>query len=199
MKKSWLALSLLTASFSSFAGANLISSTGEFVIPDVTLDGKHFFDSVTLKLNFATGKFEVISYQEKNKAISNTPLQTYTFNSIKTDFLGCTKTGVTQVSCYINLTNSDNDVQISIYGNNDYTLVYDNFGEPYKGYINLFGQSSAAASSNYIETTLLKGVPVRVEYVFNNLNNRATSIAAFKPAFLYSKAYYMADFRNISF
>lgn len=62
MKRITAAVALLSTSLVAFAGTNFNSATGVLVIPDVTIDGKTFFDSATLQLDMSNGTFKLLSY-----------------------------------------------------------------------------------------------------------------------------------------
>ena len=111
-----MALALAAASFSSHAVTNYNSGTGILVIPDVSVDGKNFYNSVTLQLDFSTGTFKLLSYTPKNTAISDTPLQTYSSNGFTVDFMGCAQSGYNEITCYTNVTNNGNDTALTVYG-----------------------------------------------------------------------------------
>ncbi len=197
MKKIVLILILAVTSFSSFATSNYTSATGNVVIPDVSVDGKTYYDSVTLKLNFANGTFSVLSATPKNAAISTTPLQTFSSNNAKVDFMGCTQDGTNQITCYVNFTNNGNDSIFWFYGNYGGTsTLYDNLGNSYTAQVSAFSKTSSSISSN-----VLQGVPVQVSFTFTGINIHATSITAFEPEF-YSQATgndFTAIFKNITF
>lgn len=205
MKPMLIALAALAASHPALAGTNFNSGTGILVIPDVTVDGKSFFDSVTLRLDLSTGAFGIVSYTPKNIKVSDTPIQTFENSGVSVGLLGCYRSGTNQVTCYAQVTNSNNDATIAFAASDYYqypvghitTKLFDNLGTPYVGAISVFGKSSG----DYIVGTVLQGVPVRVAYTFTNVDSHATSIAAFSPAFLYgpTAVAFVATFKNISF
>jgi len=53
-----------------------------------------------------------------------------------------------------------------------------------------------------VQGKTFQGVPVKAEYIFTNIDTRATSITAFEPIFTYygtSSIKISASFKNISF
>jgi hypothetical protein len=196
-----LTFALAAASFSSVAGPNFNSGTGVLVMPDVSVDGTSFYDSVTLKLDFNTGKFILVAYTPKNTKISDTPLQTFSANSFTVDFLGCARTGTNQIACHTNVTNTKNDTYLTFYGGSGicgtHSTLYDNLGNPYSPSVAVFNQTS----NNYIGGNMLQGVPVRAVFSFSNIDTHATSIAAFEPLFANGcgASLFQAIFKNITF
>jgi hypothetical protein len=201
------AAALLALATPVLAGTNFNSGTGMLVIPDVSVDGRSFYDSVTLKLDLATGTFSLISATPKNTKISDAPVQSFEVSGVGVGFNGCYRSGTNQVTCYATVTNTNNDAEMAFAGSSyggahsSYititTTMIDNLGTPYTGSVSVFGKTE----SNWIAGPILQGVPVRVAYVFTNVDSRATSIAAFSPAFAYSatRKGFVATFKNISF
>jgi hypothetical protein len=201
------AAALLAMAGSAMAGTNFNSGTGILVIPDVSVDGRSFYDSVTLKLDLANGTFSLVSATPKNTRIPDAPLQSFEVSGVGVGFNGCYRSGANQVTCYATVTNTNNDAEMAFAGSSYVgahsgystitTTMIDNLGTPYTGSVSVFGKTE----SNYISGPILQGVPVRAAYVFTNVDSRATSIAAFSPAFAYSatRKGFVATFKNISF
>ena len=189
------------------AGANFNSGTGILVIPDVSVDGRSFYDSVTLKLDLASGTFSLISATPKNSKLSDTPLQVFENGGVSIGFHGCYRSGTNQVTCQASVTNSNNDAEMAFAAasyvgpltgySSVATTLYDSLGNPYTGSVSAFNKTDASS----ILGMVLQGVPVRVTYVFTNVDSRATSIAAFSPGFAYAptRKGFVATFKNISF
>lgn len=189
------------------AGANFNSGTGILVIPDVSVDGRSFYDSVTLKLDLASGTFSLISATPKNPKLSDTPLQVFDSDGVTVGFNGCYRSGTNQVTCQATVTNLNNDAEMAFAAafysgslssySSIKTTLYDNLGAPYTGTVSALNKTDASAVSGMV----LQGVPVRVTYVFTNVDSRATSIAAFSPGFAYAptRKGFVATFKNISF
>ena len=207
MKPSTFAAALIAAAMPAWAGTNFNSTTGVLVIPDVTVDGQSFYDSVTLKLDMSTRSFSVISATPKNPQISDTPLQVFESDGVAVGFNGCYRSGTNQVTCQATVTNLNNDAEMAFAAafysgsfssySSIKTTLYDNFGAPYTGSVSALNKTDASSVSGMV----LQGVPVRVTYVFTNVDSRATSIAAFTPAFAYAptRKGLVATFKNISF
>lgn len=179
----WMWL-LLTVSFSSFAVNNYTSGTGVVVMPDVSVDGKANFDSVTMQLDFTSGTFKILGAVAKNTAISSTPLQTFKFNSFIVDFLGCQRSGTNEITCYTNITNTGNDAGLQTGSNGlisapGTTLLYDDLSQQY-------GLSSVTVQNNtggLSSLTYIQGIPVMAAYKFTGFNIHATAITRFQPWF----------------
>lgn len=207
LKPTIFAAALVAATVPAVAGSNFNSGTGVLVIPDVTVDGQSFYDSVTLKLDMSTRTFSVISATPKNPKLSDVPLQVFDSDGVTVGFNGCYRSGTNQVTCQATVTNLNNDADMAFAAafysgslssfSSIKTTLYDNFGAPYTGSVTALNKTDASSVSGMV----LQGVPVRVTYVFTNVDSRATSIAAFSPAFAYAptRKGFVATFKNISF
>lgn len=207
MKSTIFAAVLIAAAVPAVAGSNFNSGTGVLVIPDVTVDGQSFYDSVTLKLDMSTQTFSVLSATPKNPKLSDTPLQVFENGGVLIGFHGCYRSGTNQVTCQASVTNSNNDADMAFAAasyvgpltgySSVATTLYDSLGNPYTGSVSAFNKTDASSLTGMV----LQGVPVRVTYVFTNVDSRATSIAAFSPGFAYAptRKGFVATFKNISF
>lgn len=184
-KKLLVTLSFLLTNSTCLAVANFTSSDGNFVIPDVSVDGSKSYDLVTLQLNFSNGSFKVMNATAK-MAISEIPLQTQTQENYKFDFLGCLRAEYSQVICYLDatltytpfhdtpITNpSDGLLSASL------AFLYDNDGKIYM-------TSNITAFDNSIinaELPLIQKIPVRLKYIFNDFDTHINSFSSFRPSF----------------
>lgn len=208
MKRTMAAIALLATSLSGFAGANFNSATGYLVIPDVTIDGKTFYDSATLQLDMSNGTFKIVSATPKNTKVSDTPLQTFSSSGITIDFLGCYRSGTNQISCQTSVTNNNNDASMDLVADSRayyssslsatvWTKLFDDLGASYSGSISAFHQES----TGYLRDTILQGVPVKVTYTFPNVDSHARFIPAFSPVYYFrpTQSVFQATFKNITF
>jgi hypothetical protein len=177
----FLLVILASLSFSSFAVNNYDSGTGVVVMPDVSVDGKVFYDSVTVQFDFSNGTFKLLSAVPKNTAISTTPLQSTTFDSFIVDFLGCSRTGTNEITCYTNITNTGKDTSLSVGNVTDHggSYLYDDLSKQY-GLTSVTVQNQTAGANTI---TYIQGIPVLAAFKFNDFDIHATAIIRFQPFF----------------
>ena len=194
--------SLILLPINSLAIGLFNTDTSYLVIPEVDVDGKVFYDKVTLKLNFSNGTFELIDANRKPEAISNVPLDMMEEHDIKMDFMGCKRSGRNDVTCHIKLTSLGGvDQKISSYANttaynNSTSYLYDNLGNTYKATKTSLGNLE---SSYLVTSTLVGGVPTLTTFKFKNISPQASGISLLKPQFGDSRDQFTGDFRNIKF
>ena len=189
-------MALLTTSNPSFADANFSSSTGNLVMRDVSIDeGLTRYDSVTLNLNLATGKFTIVKATEK--AISpflETPINTFTKDGLKIDLHGCAETGRDEITCMTKIVSPVDDMSVLI-GGLFLSQMFDNLGRQYN-------DVTTTSSNGLIGslTTLIRGITVEVKFTYKNIDPAATSISLFKPYFAINTAITTIEpeFRDIS-
>ncbi len=155
-------------------------------MPDVSVDGKTNYDSVTIQFDFNKGTFNILSAIAHNTAISKTPLQTFKSSGFVYDFLGCQRTGTNEITCYTNITNTGNDAALStgFYGDNSY--LYDDLSNQYKlSSLTILNQTVTLSPCcfGYLNLTYIQGIPVLAAYTFTGFNIHATSITIFQPWF----------------
>lgn len=198
MKKLLLILSLLVIAPTCFATANFTSGTGKLVIPDVSVDGSTTYDSVTLQLNLANGTFTILEANLKDTKISDTPLDTLEQDGLKIDFLGCSRSDVNQVTCHVDVTNSLSDQVISPDGSCA-SALFDNLSNEYLGTTVSIMDKVGVGICHGINQTAINGIPIRIRFIYDNINIHADSISAFKPVIVFNNKTIIANFRNIDF
>lgn len=168
----FLLIAALQFNMNCFAAASFESNTGIITIRNMSIDGATNFDSIKLKLNTANGTYEILEAIPKSVTISQTPLDTLEREGIKVDFLGCTRSGRNQVSCHINAVNNNTDQFIHFDGY-DLSHIFDNMGKRYNAtFVTTLGSTE---QTGFIAQTLVQGIQVRIVYVFDNIDIRATS------------------------
>ncbi len=195
MKKLLLGLSLLVISSSCFAIVNFTSSNGTLVMRDVSVDGTTLYDSVTLKLDLATGTFAILDATLADNSFSATPLDTLTQDGIKIDFMGCKLSGKNQITCMTKVVSLTKDQLISIgntyYGGGSGT-IFDNHSKQYSAStVTALDKSGSALGFNAIQ-----GIPIEVKFIFNAIDPAATAISSFQPMINFTLK---PDFRDIEF
>lgn len=183
MKKVFFALTLLMINSPNFADVNFSSSTGDLVMRDVSIDdGLTRYDSVTLNMNLATGKFTIVKATEK--AISpfpETPIDTFSKDGLKIDLYGCAETGRDEVTCMTKVVSPVDDKSIVI-GGAFLSQMFDNLGRQYND------ETTTTVKQLGIGNTLIQGIPVEIRFAYKNIDPAATSISLFKPYFAISTA-----------
>ena len=199
MKKIALILTLLLSSSTCFAIVNFTSSTGNLVMREVSVDGSTVYDSVTLQLNLATGTFTILDATLKDTSFSETALDTMTFNGVKVDFMGCALSGYNQISCMTKVTSINKDQKMIVSGYDRYILpskLFDNLSSEYQpSTVTALDQSGSGS----LTFNIIQGVPVKVKFIFNDINPVATSISAFQPRFAPDTGAFTGNFRDIEF
>ena len=193
--------SLMSLPITSSAIDLFDTNTGYLVIPEVDVNGDTFYDNVTFKLDFASGKFELVSFEEKPETISTTTLATMEEQDIKMDFMGCVRSGRNEVTCHLKLTSLGGfDRKLRVIGTNylnssNKTRLYDDKGNTYIASEVIVGnlQSSSAVKPN-----LIAGIPTLAKFKFINISPEASSLSLFQPEFT-GDIDFNGDFRNINF
>lgn len=207
MKKIALILTLLLSSSACFAIVNFTSNTGNLVMREVSVDGSTVYDSVTLQLNLANGTFTILDATLKDTSFSEAALDTMTFNGVKLDFMGCSLSGYNQISCMTKITSINKDQAMAAAGaSNVYPPSSSTAASPSKLFDNLGNEYSPStvtaldqSGSDSLRFNMIQGVPVKVKFIFNNINPAATSISAFQPSFAPVTGVFSGNFRNIAF
>lgn len=156
--------------------AKYSSSSGIFIVPDVSIDGITYFEAVTLQFNVtngsfanqANGTFTLLDARPKDTSFSNIPLDTLRLGGLKIDFFGCSLSGLNQISCKMNLVSSatgGQEVLINqkqgIQGKNASApplSLFDNLGQGYRAsFVSILDQTE-----EQLNTTLIYGVPTVV-------------------------------------
>ncbi len=202
MKSFLLALCLMMINGTCFATANFTSSNGVFLVPDVSVDGTTNYESVTLQLNLADGTFTVLDATLKDTSFSETEIDTKTANSLKIDFFGCARSGHNQVKCKTKVVSSSSDQTVRAYGdfreqNSRFSPAFDDSSREYRANVAVFDTTN----SEFVDFTLIQGVPVEVNFIYNDIDISATSFSAFKPRYHSggTDQFVSGDFRNIDF
>lgn len=199
MKKIALILTLLLSSSTCFAIVNFTSKTGNLVMREVSVDGSTVYDSVTLQLNLANGTFTILDATLKDTSFSETALDTLTHNGVKVDFMGCALTGYNQISCMTKVTSINKDQKMIASGSDRFILpskLFDNLSNEYNpSTVTALDQSGSSS----LTFNIIQGVPVKVKFIYNNINPAAISISAFKPRFAPDTGAFTGNFRDIEF
>ncbi len=193
--------SMMLLSTVSIAIGLFNTDTGVLVIPEVDVNGEVFYDNVALKLDFTTGTFQLLSADPKPDNISATPLDTMEEQDIKMDFMGCTRSGRNEVTCYLKLTSLGGfDRNIRVIGTNytnssHKTKLYDDKGNTYRTNEVTVGNLQGVA---FVTSNLIAGVPTLAKFKFINVSPEASSLSLFQPEFS-TNINFNGDFRNINF
>lgn len=183
MKKAFFILILVMISSSGFADVNFSSGTGNLVMRDVSIDdGLARYDSVTLNMNMATGKFTIV--QASERAISpflETPIDTFTKDGLKIDLHGCVETGRDEITCMTKVISAVKDESVII-GGMFLSQMFDNLGRLYNDV------TTTTVKKLGLYNTLIQGIPVEIKFTYKNIDPAATSISLFKPYFAISTA-----------
>lgn len=207
MKRITLILILLLSSSTCFAIVNFTSKTGNLVMREVSVDGSTVYDSVTLQLDLANGTFTILDATLKDTSFSETALEIMTFNGVKVDFMGCSLSEYNQISCMTKVTSINKDQAMAAAGaSNVYPPSSSTAASPSKLFDNLGNEYSPStvtaldqSGSDSLRFNMIQGVPVKVKFIFNNINPTATSISAFQPSFAPVTGVFSGNFRNIAF
>ena len=192
---------LLLIPISSYAIGLFDTSTGYLVIPEVDVNGGSFYDNVSLKLDFGSGKFEFISGNPKPDNISSIPLNTMENQDIKMDFMGCTRSGRNEVTCYLKLTSLGGfDRKIRVISTNyqnssNKTKLYDDKGNTYIADKVIVGNLQSGA---FVDPNLIAGIPTLAKFKFINISPAASSLSLFQPEFTGNNVSFNGDFRDIN-
>ena len=202
MKKLFLGLSLLVMSSSCFAIVNFTSSNGTLVMRDVVVDDTTVYDSVTLKLDLASGAFTILDATLKKDHFSSIALDSITENGLKVDFHGCALSGKNQITCMTKIVALDNNLAMNALGGAT-SNIYDNLS-------NQYNPSTVTAldktNSLLVSFNLIQGIPVEVKFIYNNIKPTAESLSIFQPKFGFgctidgfSCTYVTGNFTDIAF
>ncbi len=191
----------MVISTSSFAIVNFTSNSGALVMRDVTVDNNTVFDSVTLQLNLANGTFTILDATPKDTSFSETALDTLTLEGLKVDFVGCNLSGKNQVTCMTKIVSISADESIRVFGdtlNNSSEL----FDDQSREYTPTTVTALDKTGSSTLEFNIIQGIPVKVKFIYNNVDSAATSISLFRPLFTIgnsSSRVIRGEFRDIEF
>ncbi|NOT84504.1 MAG: hypothetical protein HOP02_06920 [Methylococcaceae bacterium] len=181
MKKIYLCVCVCLFSGLSIAGGKYTSNDGYLLIPDISVNDKPAYDSVTLKLDFNTNTFSVINAKPKSTTLFDKPQEPQvTEEGFTIGSLGCEKTGASKISCYLLIVNNNADVKARLWMDSSYkSLLFDNLNNTYTA---KSGMISGFEGSGYTNATLFQGIPVKVRLDYEGININATSISSLKPA-----------------
>jgi hypothetical protein len=201
MKK--IALFCIAGLFSgvSMANGKFTSSNGYFVVPKVNVDDQTFYDSVTLQLNFTNGTFSVVNAKPKPPTIFETPLEPqFNAEGYTIGLLGCESSGSSQITCHLQVVNNEADRELRVFANNgsQVSLLFDNLNNSVTAASLTFANKT---STNFVETTLFQGQPVKISMVFTGININASSISTLK-LYCYdpnSRRFFYGTFKDIDF
>lgn len=209
MQKIGMALALCLLSGASVAGGKFTTKDGYLVMPDISVDDKTFYDTVTLKLDFSNGTFSYISSKVKPTTLFDKPIEPqFNEEGFTVGSLGCEKTASTKVSCYLLMVNNNEDTQVTLTRSASQTsydhqsLLFDNLNNTYVAKSIML--SGSESNNSYLEKTLFQGIPVKVRLDFEGISTSANSIATVKPTFTYrsksnSIVAFSPTFKNIKF
>lgn len=164
MKKLLLGLSLLLISNSCFAIVNFTSSNGTLVMRDVSVDGTTLYDSVTLKLDLATGTFTILDATLADNSFSSTALNTLTQDGVKIDFMGCKLSGKNQITCMTKVVSLTKDQLITAYVS-PHSNLFDNQSKQYgTSTVTVLDKSNGFSGLSF---NAIQGIPIEVKFIFN--------------------------------
>lgn len=196
MKKLLLGLSLLVISSSCLAIVNFTSSNGTLVMRDVSVDGTTLYDSVTLKLDLASGTFTILDATLADNSFSSTALNTLTQDGVKIDFMGCKLSGKNQITCMTKVVSLTKDQLITAYVS-PHSNLFDNQSKQYgTSTVTVLDKSDGFSGLSF---NAIQGIPIEVKFIFNNIDPAATSISSFQPWISTQISNIRPDFRDIEF
>ena len=185
---------------SSYAISEFSVNSAVLTVPRVSVDGNTYFDSVSLELDFNTGKFKLLNATpatppEPDKIIETQQVEDYSLN-----FQGCFRSGRDEVRCYMKIINNDFDRDLSVnlgsvnISKSENSQLFDDLGNEY------LASKITIANKNINEghgggVTLIRGIPAIAIFKFNDISPSASNLSLFKPRFL-SKIRFQGDFRS---
>lgn len=189
MKSILLIFSLFVFSSPSFATGNFNNDTGTLVIRNLSVDGTTTYDSVRLQLNLANGTFTILDSAikeiDRRDTFSKTPIDTFTSDNTRIDFMGCIPTAYDaelrkrQIVCRTQVTSLNGDEVIRAIGNQPHELI-DNQGNIYNRQLSVMVLDELSPVGN-ITFNAIQGIPVSVIHVFSDVDS--ADISTFKPTF----------------
>lgn len=190
-------LSLLISSSTCFAINNFSSGTEALIVRDIAIDKDSIHNSVTRQSIHADGSFTVLVASLKDTSISATALDTFSESELNVDFFGCTLSGRNQITCLTKIVAVNQNLEISAYATgfrSKVSRLFDNLSNEYPA-------STVSAlnktDSGSLVFTLTQGIPVKVKFIYNNINLSATSVSLFEPLFEFSNTFVKGSFTNI--
>jgi len=197
MKKIIFMLNLLISSSTCFAIYNYSSGTEALIVRDIAMDKDSIHNSVTRQPIHADSSFTVLVASLKDTSISTTALDTFSENNLNVDFFGCTLSGRNQITCLTKIVAVNQNLEISAYATgfrSKVSRLFDNLSNEYPA-------STVSAlnktDSGSLVFTLTQGIPVKVKFIYNNINLSATSVSLFEPLFEFSNTFVKGSFTNI--
>ncbi|MEQ1635971.1 MAG: hypothetical protein ABL903_04715 [Methylococcales bacterium] len=204
MKKIYVLVFLSLFSGLSLAGGKFTSKDGYLVLPDISVDDKSFYDTVTLQLNFSNGTFSYISSNPKPTTLFDKPVEPQvTDEGFTVGSLGCKKTASTKVSCYLQIVNNNADATVRLWLDSSYkSQLFDNLNNTYLAKSGMI--SAEETTSGYVSSILFQGIPAKIRIDFEDINATASSVSALKPAIGYtakgkSEVIFYPTFKDIKF
>ena len=165
---------------------------------DLVVDENTVYDSVTLQLDLNSGTFSILDATLKDTSFPASALDTFSKNGLKIDFFGCNLSGNTQITCLTKIVASNQNLEIKAFAKDDSRIsqLFDDLSNEY-------GASTVTAldmaESTFLDFTLIKGIPVEVKFIYNNIDPSATSISLFEPLFQNEFTFIEGSFTNIDF
>ncbi|NOT83781.1 MAG: hypothetical protein HOP02_03160 [Methylococcaceae bacterium] len=191
----------------SLASGKYTSNDGNFVVSDVNADDKTFYDSVTLQLNFGNGTFLVVNAKEKSPTLFDRPLEPQvTVEGFTIGFLGCEKSGMDQITCYLQVVNNEADREVAAIARYPDpsadnaavgSILFDNLNNTYIAQSVTF---TNITDDIFVKARLYQDIPVKLSMVFTGININASSILLFRSTFNTSFGkHFVGTFKNIKF
>lgn len=159
------------------------------------MDGTTLYDSVTLKLDLATGTFTILDATLADNSFSPTAIDTLAQDGIKVDFMGCKLSGKNQITCLTKIVSITKDQLITAYGNS-LSSLFDNQSKQYSTSTVTALDKSDGISLSF---NAIQGIPIEIKFIFNNIDPAATSISSFQPWISNRVSDIRPDFRDIEF
>jgi hypothetical protein len=131
---------------------------------DVSVDGTTLYDSVTLKLDLATGTFTILDASLADNSFASTAIDTLTQDGMKVDFMGCKLSGKNQITCMTKVVSLTKDQSITIWGVN--SRFFDNQSKQYSiSTVTALDKSG----SGTLSFNAIQGIPIEVKFIINRV------------------------------
>ncbi len=186
----------------SYAISEFSVNSAVLTVPRVSVDGNTYFDSVSLELDFNTGKFKLLNATpttppQPDKIIEAQQVEDYSLN-----FQGCFRLGRDEVHCYMKIINNDFDRDLFVNTSNSlfsssalHSQLFDDLGNEYiASKITIANKDIVASRGTGV--TLIRGIPTIAIFQFKNISPSASSLSLFKPGFISNGIRFQGDYRS---
>lgn len=195
MKKLAFVCFLSLFSIGSIAASNFNNNTGVLDIPDLHINGTQW-GSAALKMDVNHGIFSVLNATPGSApSIPIKSPDTYTLEGYTIKFLNCIRSGATEATCNLQITNNQVSKELTVWGRigTMHSSIYDennNLYDPEKiiipgGYKLTHGQEFSTDLSEAVTIPQNNTVTAKIIY---KIDNRAAYIASFTPSFFDKKS-----------